>query len=1274
MLYDKYKNKMIAVRKARNFLYRFRILFISSASLILATTITLLSIKGIPLKGTTVAKEVTYGDELVYSDSALLNSEVTYEFSPADKEAWTLSSPTRPGEWKMRSVSSNGFGGKYYGEVNAFTILPKKIEVKVAESSLEYGEKPTITSSLISGDTFTNYDVDFSSYSSATPDVSPNLKSLTITNAKGEEVTSCYDVTSLSSSLAITTRPLSVEIQDQEKDYDAVQPSTFSYLVTGGSLGYNDTLSLSYDAVSASVGSHSIGGTATIKNKDGEDVTSLYAIHIDSGNMMINKRTIALSSSSSSKVYDGLALTKEEVSLTSGSLVSGDTLSYVFTNETNKYVGDYSNTFTTKITNSEGEDVTASYAIAPTYGTLSITKRPLSVTMPTTNFGAYDGFYHEDMAVNCDNLASTDHFILRRNSRIKNAGSVTNEALGSVLDASGKEVTSNYDVTFNDGSLIVDRRSITIKATDASKSYDATALSSSSFAITNGSLASTDSITATPLATLTSAGTLKYQQSYTIANSSGEDVTSSYSITPQDGTLTVTKRPLSLKVISTSKVYDGTSLKASSYSITSGSLVSGQIISVSSFSGSITHFKDNEQVSTILDDAIKISSSAGDVTKNYDISVATGTLRIYQRSIVLTPDVVTGIIYDGRTHAPTNFHISSGSLASGDVISGVNFSADSTQINAGTYTTSIDSSSPIIIKNATGEVVYSYLDKDNADYLISFTSSSLEIKKRPINTLTSSATKIYDGLPLQSPIIALKSDSPYYLVDGHSFFVPISAYTSITRVGTINNTILVNQIHILDNLGIDVTSNYQISSYSGSLTVNKRPLSLASTGFTVSQYDGSYHSGGSFSISSGTLANGESITYSEHKQFILAGSYQNSFSATITNPNLGDVTDCYDLTYSFGTVTIGKRPLSIKSNSSTWVYDSSLHSNPTYSYLDGTSLVSTDSLSLTFRAVVDVGLFSNKPLGAYIYNSAASLEVTNSYEITYKEVGTLTITKKSLTIASKNITKSYDATWNGDVTEVTYTGLASNDTITFYDDNPSFYSGKRPDVGVYTNHIKYAITRTGTSQDVSSDYDISISYGSFTITKANLVAKISSSTEQYNGTGSSVNGKRSDTTYSITSGTLKAGDGSSFIFLITGDTVDGSGNPTYVVGTSTIISKSFTLTHQTYGDVSSNFNVTINNGTMTRTKRSLSISTGEVTTIVGFTYTSDPYISEGSIAQGDTIVFSNEEKEALVAGSYTNSIDLATEVKIINAKGEDMTYCYDLSIGSFGALTILSLE
>src|SRR5574344_1655841 len=224
MLYDKYKNRMIAVRKARNFLYRFRVLFISSASLVLATTITLLSIKGIPLKGTAISKEVTYGDELVYSDNALFNSDVTYEFSPADKEAWTFSSPSRPGEWKMRSVSTNGFGGKYYGGINTFTILPKNIEVKVAESSLEYGEKPTLYSSLISGDTFTNYDVNFSSYSSSSVEVTPNLDSITITNSKGEDVTSCYSMTFVSSSLAIKTRPLSIEIQDQEKEYDAQKP------------------------------------------------------------------------------------------------------------------------------------------------------------------------------------------------------------------------------------------------------------------------------------------------------------------------------------------------------------------------------------------------------------------------------------------------------------------------------------------------------------------------------------------------------------------------------------------------------------------------------------------------------------------------------------------------------------------------------------------------------------------------------------------------------------------------------------------------------------------------------------------------------------------------------------------------------------------------------------------------------------------------------------------------------------------------------------------
>lgn len=94
-------------------------------------------------------------------------------------------------------------------------------------------------------------------------------------------------------------------------------------------------------------------------------------------------------------------------------------------------------------------------------------------------------------------------------------------------------------------------------------------------------------------------------------------------------TVSIAKRPLALKVKDETKEYDGTSLVASKYEITEGSLAGEDKIDSVSFMGEIVIPK--EEKATISE--IHIKDGLVDVTSNYELSLLPGTLKITEIQI-----------------------------------------------------------------------------------------------------------------------------------------------------------------------------------------------------------------------------------------------------------------------------------------------------------------------------------------------------------------------------------------------------------------------------------------------------------------------------------------------------------------------------------------------------------------------------------------------------------------------------------------------------------------
>ena len=94
-------------------------------------------------------------------------------------------------------------------------------------------------------------------------------------------------------------------------------------------------------------------------------------------------------------------------------------------------------------------------------------------------------------------------------------------------------------------------------------------------------------------------------------------------VAPDTYTLEVTKRPLTLRV-NDDKIEDGERIPAFSYTITSGSLVSGQSITGVTYGG----YKDELGIYDVTIKTFKIVAGGTDVTGNYDVTLLPGVFTI----------------------------------------------------------------------------------------------------------------------------------------------------------------------------------------------------------------------------------------------------------------------------------------------------------------------------------------------------------------------------------------------------------------------------------------------------------------------------------------------------------------------------------------------------------------------------------------------------------------------------------------------------------------------
>lgn len=615
---------------------------------------------------------------------------------------------------------------------------------------------------------------------------------------------------------------LSCKLVAQWKDVIVVSVNDFSRAYNGTPLAAADHYSVNYadgllaedERVSVSFDNESItyAGSITCTPSavvmKGEEQVDGYTIYRFPGTLTVTPAALEIISATASKPYDGTPLTtnNDDYKL-KGSVMEGDVLSVNYTASCIE-PGDADNTFTYTITNGNGQDVSSSYQVTQTLGKLSVTKIPLTVTVDDCT-KPYDG-----TALTASSAKITEGSLLEGHeisytfSGSQTVPEISDSSATATVKSGDDNVTEFYDIKVISGKLTVtplsgdSRIPLTIAPKAATAEYDGTAHGASEYEIVSGKLPEGVTLTVTYSGERTDAGEGETSIASYKLTQNGADVTENFNVTAKTGKITISKRPITITADSASKPFDGTPLTKNSAHVTSGSILEelGHKVSPIKIVGSRTEEGTSDNI--IEKNSVRITDGTRDVTDNYAITLAKGTLEVTAKAITdITVTVNASKVYDGTPLTLTADMIQvTPALPSGYTISAT-FSV-SERTDAGKDEITLTN---IVIRDASNNDVTAKFNRQ-------VEKGSLEVTKRPLTIITGGKTKVYDGKALTDRTVPTVEGQ----VNGHNIELKFTG--TQTKVGSSDNSVEV--LSIKDSVTkAEVTGNYEISYKFGKLTV-----------------------------------------------------------------------------------------------------------------------------------------------------------------------------------------------------------------------------------------------------------------------------------------------------------------------------------------------------------------------------------------------------------------------------------------------------------------------
>ena len=1079
------------------------------------------------------------------------------------KRSVTLTSATAEKDYDETALTNDnvtvGGDGFAEGEGATYTVTGTRTLVGVAENSFTY--------ELNEGTKAENYNI------------STILGGLTVNNGSAQHT-------------------VTLKVDDASYVYDGTEKTVSSFTingVAGGNFEYNEK-TYTITGMTASTGHTDVGeysvvltGTPVVKDSDGNDASDLFNVTEVPGTMTITKRSVTLTSATEEKEYDGKALTNNTVTVGGDGFASGEGATYNVTG-TQTQVGFSTNSFTYTLNDNTKA---SNYDITTVPGTLTVKNRDakyeITVTAKSESV-TYDGKLHTvsgftaPLTYTFDGVSYTVSGLTATVTGT-DAGTYTVNVNGTavVKDSEGKDVSDQFSVTSAAGTLTITKRSVTLTSATAEKDSDGTALTNSEVTVSGDGFAEGEGATYNVTGTQTEPGVSENSFDYTLNEGTKA---ANYSITKIVGMLTVinsgAQYEVTLQANSKEFKYDGTEKTVNGFTIvgvTGGSFnlddvtgssfkVDGETYTVSGMEATLSQPDAGTYSVNFTGTPVVKDSSDNDVTANFAVKVQSGTMTITKRSVILTSATPESKEYDGT--ALTNSEVT---------VSGDGWAGD----DGATYNVTGSQTIPGTSSNSFTYTLNANTKADNYD--ISTSYGTLEVTTRnakyEITVTATSESLTYDGKPHTITGFTIGGVSGGSFTVGNDVTYTVSglnAYVTGTDTGIYPVTVTGTPV-IKDKAGNDLTGEFIVHMVNGSLSVGKRSVTLTSP-TKQQQYNGKALTDNAVTATGDGWADGEGATYNVTGSQTLVGSSDNSFTYEL---NANTKADNYIITTSIGTLTVTNRDakyeISPKGKSGEFKYDGtekSVSGLETSTFTVEGSTYTVSGLN-AYTVGKDAKAYTVSVTGTAVVTDAFGNDVTDQFSVTPTS-GTLTITKREVTLTSSAGVKEYDGTaLTNDTVTVTGDGWADGEGATYN------VTGTRTLAGSSENTFTYNLN-AGTKAD---NYNITTNYGTLTInnrnTKYNVVLKADSGEYKYDGTEKTVTGW---TINGVAGGSFTATNGLTYTVSGMVASLSKTDAGTYTVNvTGTPVVKD-----SGDNDVTAQFAVNVQPGTLKINKRSLTLT------------------------------------------------------------------------------------
>lgn len=816
---------------------------------------------------------------------------------------------------------------------------------------------------------------------------------------------------------------------------------------------------------------------------------------IKDGTLVINKRTVTLTSATAEKPYDGQPLENHKVTVGGDGFATGEGAASYNVTGSQTVVGESDNTFEGYTLNEN--TLADNYTITTAAGKLKVTSVTDKVTVTIKEHSGSDTYDGTEKTVTGYDIVSISNPLYTENdftfsgeATVKgtDAGTYNMELKPADFKNNSANFT-NVEFVIEDGTLVIAKRTVTLTSASASKPYDGNALTNDK--VTAEGFAGNDGATYNVTGTITAVGEMDNEFTYTLNEGTNKD---NYEITTVFGKLVITPNAdqvvVTIKENSGTETYDGKEHTVTGYTVTN---ISSTLYTENDFEfvGADTVKEVKGTNAGTYDMNLKASDfrNKNEQFSNVTFVIVDGKLNISKRSVTLT-SASASRPYDGKALTNNTVTVGGEGFANGE---GATFDVTGTITNVG---------------KKDNEFTYKLNKGTNEDnYEITKKTGELEIT--PVTTevtvtITGNIkTDIYDGTEKTAEGYKASINNELYTEEDFSF--DGEAVAKRKNAGT---TMMGLEESNFANTSKNFT-NVKFVVIDGKVAIDKRNVTLTSA-TDSKQYDGKPLTNRNVTVGGDGFAGMEGATYDVTGSQTKVGSSDNTFTYVL---NSNTNADNYNITTHEGTLTVTNRDakynVTLVANSNTGnIYDGSEKSATGIQTdefeIDGVKY-KVSGYQTSDPTATDAGTYDNVITGTYKVRDPEGNDVTDQFAVATQN-GKLEIAKRKVTLTSATDSKQYDGTplTKKEVT-VTGDGFATGEGATYN------VTGSQTAVGSSKNTFSYKLN----DNTKAENYEIKEEPGTLTVNdravKYEITVVANSDTVLYDGNEHTVEGLKKNT-------------------------------------------------------------------------------------------------------------------------------------------------------------------